>query len=89
MSGRGAISNDRERIKELFSVAAKAWWDASDDPNIRLLTVTPDGAEYWDGRGKVASMISMTVAAATGGRPNVARMKKFQWLKRGSRGRAH
>jgi general stress protein 26 len=43
VSGRGAISNDRERIKELFSVAAKAWWDASDDPNIRLLTVTPDG----------------------------------------------
>lgn len=78
MSGRGAISNDRERIKELFSVAAKAWWDASDDPNIRLRTVTPDGAECWDGRGKVASMISVTVVAATGGRPNVARMKKFQ-----------
>ena len=78
VSGRGAINNDRERSKELFSVAAKACWDASDDPNIRLLTVTPDGAEYWDGRGKVASMISMTVAAATGGRPNVGKNEKVQ-----------
>jgi general stress protein 26 len=76
VSGRGAISNDRGRIKELFSVAAKAWWDSSDDPNIRLLTVTPDGAEYWDGRGKVATMISMTVAAATGTRPNIGKNEK-------------
>ena len=76
VSGRGAISNDRARIKELFSVAAKAWWDSADDPNLRLLTVTPVGAEYWDGRGKVASYVSMAIAAATGGHPNVGKNEK-------------
>jgi len=77
VSGRGAISNDRAAIRELFSIAAKAWWDSADDPNIRLLTVTPVGAEYWDGRGKVASMISMGIAAATGGRPAVGKNEKL------------
>jgi general stress protein 26 len=76
VSGRGAISNDRARIKTLFSVAAKAWWDSADDPNIRLLTVTPVGAEYWDGRGKVASYLAMAVAAAIGGRPDVGEKRK-------------
>lgn len=76
MSGRGAITNDRARINELFSLAAKAWWDSAEDPNIRLLTVTPVGAEYWDGRGKVASYLSMAVAVATGSRPKVGESRK-------------
>jgi general stress protein 26 len=76
VSGRGAISNDRVRVRELFAIPAKAWWDSADDPNIRVLTVTPTGAEYWDGRGKVASMVGMTIAAATGGRPNVGKNEK-------------
>ena len=76
VSGRGAISNDRARIKALFSVPAKAWWDSADDPNIRLLTVTPVGAEFWDGRGKVVSYLAMAVAAATGGRPDVGEKRK-------------
>lgn len=76
VSGRGAISNDRGRIKELFSIPAKAWWESADDPNIRLLIVTPVAAEYWDGRGKVASYLSMAMAAATGSRPDVGEKLK-------------
>jgi len=76
VSGRGVVSNDRARIKELFSMPAKAWWDSAEDPNIRLLTVTPIGAEFWDGHGKAAAMISMAVAAATGGRPKVGDNEK-------------
>ena len=76
VTGRGTISNDRARIKELFSIPAKAWWDSADDPNIRLLTVTPVGAEYWDGRGKVASYLSMAMAAATGSRPDLGEKRK-------------
>jgi general stress protein 26 len=75
--GRGAISNDRARIKALFSIAARAWWETADDPNIRLLTVTPVGAEYWDGRGKVVSAIGMAVAVATGRRPRVGESRKI------------
>lgn len=76
VSGRAAVSNDRAAIAKLFSIAAKAWWDSSDDPNIRLLTVTPMGAEYWDGRGKVVSYLSMALAIVTGGHPEVGKNRK-------------
>lgn len=77
VTGRGVISNDRAAIRALFSIAAKAWWDSSDDPNIRLLTVVPTGAEYWDGRGQVASALSMAVAAATGSRSSIGKNEKI------------
>ncbi len=71
VSGTARISSDRARIEELWSTPAKAWWDSPDDPNIRLVTVTPETAEYWDSPGSLLSNISMAFAAATGGRPQV------------------
>ncbi|HEX8583970.1 MAG TPA: pyridoxamine 5'-phosphate oxidase family protein [Allosphingosinicella sp.] len=62
--GRAAVSNDREKIKELFNTPAKAWWDSPEDPAIRVLKVTPLEAEYWDSPGKVRAMIRMAAAAA-------------------------
>ena len=76
VSGTASVSNDRAKIKELFSLPAKAWWDNADDPNIRVLTVTPDGAEYWDSPGTVISYVKMAVAAATGSRPEIGDNKK-------------
>ena len=71
VSGTARISNDRAAIKQLFSTAAKAWWSSADDPDIRVLTVTPHNAEYWDGSGKLLSAIKMATAAATGTRPTL------------------
>ena len=34
LTGTAAVSNDRAKIKELFTTPAKAWWDSADDPNI-------------------------------------------------------
>lgn len=49
ISGTGAISNDREKIAELWSPEHKAWFpEGKDDPNIRILKVTVEQAEYWD-----------------------------------------
>ena len=61
---------------ELWEPTAKAWWDSADNPNIRLLTVTPSEAEYWDSPGKTVSMVKMLVAAATGTRPDVGKNEK-------------
>ena len=69
LTGTAKITNDRARIRELFGTPAKAWWDSSEDPNIRVLTVTPDDAEFWDAPGKVISYIKMATAAATKSRP--------------------
>lgn len=76
LSGHAEVSNDRAKIKELWEPTAKAYWDSADNPNIRLLTVTPLDAEYWDSPGKVISMIKMGVAAATGAKPDIGENRK-------------
>lgn len=71
VSGTAEVSNDRERIRELWSTPAKAWWDSPDDPDIRVLKVTPEFAEYWDSPGTVVSYIKMMAAAVTSTRPDM------------------
>ncbi|MBV9062263.1 MAG: pyridoxamine 5'-phosphate oxidase family protein, partial [Alphaproteobacteria bacterium] len=52
---------------------AKAWWDSAEDPNIRVLKVTPEEAEVWDGPGRLVATAKMLAAAATNTRPDVAK----------------
>ena len=76
VTGRGVVSRDKAKIKELWGTPAKAWWDSPDDPNIRLLTVTPNDAEFWEGPGKVVATIKMMAAAATKSRPDLGENRK-------------
>jgi general stress protein 26 len=76
VTGHASVSHDRTKIKELWGPSAKAWWDSPDDPNIRLLTVRPDDAEFWDGPGKIVGTIKMMTAAATNSRPNYGENRK-------------
>jgi general stress protein 26 len=76
ITGTAIVSNDRARIKELFSTPAKAWWNTADDPNIRILKITPDDAEFWDSPGSVISYVKMAAAAVTGSRPNIGDNRK-------------
>jgi general stress protein 26 len=76
VTGKAIVSNDRAKIAELFSTPAKAWWGSADDPNIRVLKITPDEAEFWDSPGTVISYVKMAAAAATGTRPNIGDNRK-------------
>ncbi|MFH1339657.1 MAG: pyridoxamine 5'-phosphate oxidase family protein [Pseudomonadota bacterium] len=76
VSGTAEVSNDRARIKQLFSTSAKAWWDSAEDPNIRVLKFTPDDAEFWDSPGAVISYVKMAAAAVTGTRPEIGDNRK-------------
>jgi len=67
--GRARASDDRAKIKDLWNAFDKAWWDGPEDPRIRLLTITPNRAEYWESPGKLIAYTDMLIAAATGGRP--------------------
>ena len=71
ISGQARVSNDRAKIKELWSPFAKAWWDSADDPDIRLVTFTPEAAEVWEGPSKLIAYAVMLTAAATGAKPPV------------------
>jgi general stress protein 26 len=76
VTGTAVVSNDRARIKELFSTPAKAWWNSADDPNIRILKFTPDDAEFWDSPGTTISYVKMAAAAITGTRPDIGDNRK-------------
>src|ERR1044072_6687247 len=98
VTGRAAVSRDTAKIKDLWGPSAKAWWDSPDDPNIRLLTVRPDDAEFWDGPGKIIGTLKMVAGGATNARPHYGENGKVtMWAasapattapKRSQRGRA-
>lgn len=71
ITGDAEVTNDRAKIRELWTPFAKAWWDGPDDPQIRLVTVRPDNAELWEGPSKLIAYAVMLTAAATGAKPPV------------------
>lgn len=71
VEGQAQVSNDRAKIKELWTPFAKAWWDSENDPNIRLIVVSPNRAEFWDGPGSIAATAKMLLAAVTGDKPDM------------------
>jgi general stress protein 26 len=78
VSGQATVSNDRAKIKELWSTPAKAWWDSPEDPSIRVLKVVPHDAQYWDSPGKAVSYVKMAAAALTGSRPDLGDSAKVR-----------
>ena len=78
VTGRAKVSNDRARIRELFSTPAKAWWDSPEDPAIRVLKVDLQDAQYWDGPGRVRAMIRMLAAAVSDQRPDMGDNAKVE-----------
>lgn len=77
LSGKATISNDRARIKELWSPFAKAWWDSPEDPAIRVIKLVPRDAELWDSPGRIVTTISMLAAAVTGRSPKIGENAKI------------
>jgi general stress protein 26 len=76
VTGHASVSQDKAKIRDLWSPMVKAWWESPEDPNIRLITVTPDDAEFWDGPGKIIGTIKMLAAAATSSRPDYGDNRK-------------
>ncbi|MCL7998224.1 pyridoxamine 5'-phosphate oxidase family protein [Brucella sp. 21LCYQ03] len=71
VEGEALVSNDRAKIKELWTPFAKAFWDSEDDPSIRLIAVSPRHAEFWDGPGSIAATVKMLYASVTGNKPDM------------------
>nr|WP_314261009.1 pyridoxamine 5'-phosphate oxidase family protein [uncultured Devosia sp.] len=76
LSGKATISNDRVKIKDLWSPFAKAWWDSPEDPAIRVIKLVPSDAELWDSPGRIVTTISMLAAAVTGRTPKIGENAK-------------
>jgi general stress protein 26 len=68
VSGRATVVRDRAKIAELWSPELKAWFpDGPEDPDLALLKVAVERAEYWDSPSSaVAHAISFVKAMVTG-----------------------
>jgi general stress protein 26 len=49
VSGRGRISTDREQMQKFWNPMVSAWFpNGLDDPDLALIEVEADSAQYWD-----------------------------------------
>jgi len=72
VSGSAQLVRDRAKIEELWNPIFKAWFpNGLDDPDLALLKVTVERAEYWDSpSSKVVQLYGFVKAVATGKRPS-------------------
>lgn len=67
VSGKASLSHDRARIQELWTPALKAWFtEGPDDPNLALISVQIEAIDYWEGCGKIVSLLKFAKSATTG-----------------------
>ena len=81
VSGKATVVHDKRKAEELWNPLYKAWFPKGlSDPNLVLLKVTIDKAEYWDGPGsKVVQLFSFAKALATGQRASGTENKKISF----------
>ena len=76
ISGTASLVRDTARLEQLWSGRLKNWFpDGKKDPDLALLRVKVDRAEYWD--AKTASMVLLAglVQSSLGGDPTVENRK--------------
>jgi general stress protein 26 len=68
VSGRARVLRDPAKAKELWNPILKAWFPKGlEDPNLALLKVTVEQAEYWDDNSsRMVSFFKMVGSALTG-----------------------
>lgn len=68
MSGTAQTIRDRTKMQELWKPELKAWFPKElDEPDIALLKVTVEKAEYWDAPTSwVTETVEFVKAATTG-----------------------
>ncbi len=70
VSGTARLNRDKAKIAELWNPALKAWFpNGLEDPDIALLQIEVDKAEYWDSPSStVVHMVGFVKSVATGQR---------------------
>lgn len=79
LSGNAQLVRDRQKMKELWQPQLKAWFPKElDEPDIALLKVKVNQAEYWDAPSSlVAHTASLLKSVATGETADVAENEKI------------
>jgi general stress protein 26 len=81
VSGSATLSRDRAKADSIWSSWAKVWFpDGLDDPDLAVLTVKIDKAEYWDSpSGTFVLLYGLVTQAVTGHPPHVGDNRKVSF----------
>lgn len=81
VTGTARIREDLEKKKELFNTIAKAWFpNGPEDPDLELVEVKIDEAEYWNVReNKLLQLLKMGKSAVTGNPPKMGEHREVQF----------
>ena len=81
VTGTAELVRDRQKIEELWRPEFKIWFaKGTDDPDIALLKVSLQRAEYWDSPSStVAFALKFAKAVITGKQPEFGENKKLDF----------
>ena len=72
ISGRARITHDQKLINELWKPVLKAWFTkGKDDPNIAVITVEAEEAEYWDSPSSAFVKVAGLAKSLATGKPYI------------------
>lgn len=79
ISGTARVNEDRAQKERLFNPLVKAWFPGGlDDPDLELVEVKINHAEYWDiHESKMTQLLKMATAAVTGTPPKMGEHKEL------------
>lgn len=80
ISGAASVVRDREKMKQLWTPWIKPWFpEGLDDPDLVLLKVTVEEAEYWDAPGSaIVRAYGLAKALVTGNTDALGPNKKVR-----------
>jgi general stress protein 26 len=83
VSGRARLVRDQQKIDELWQPQYRTWFpEGKDDPNVALLRVSIEKAEYWDSPASTVSFaLNFVSALVTGEEPDMGEHKQLQFKK--------
>jgi general stress protein 26 len=79
IAGQARVSDDTDTKQRLFNALTKAWFPGGwQDPNLELIEVKIQQAEYWNTKeSKVTQLLKIAAAAASGTRAHMGEKKEF------------
>lgn len=80
LTGRAEVVRDRAKIEELWKPQLRAWFpEGVETPDIALLKVSVERAEYWDGsQSIVAHAVSLVSSLFTGEQAELGENEKLE-----------
>lgn len=73
IEGQLELSDDREKLDEIWNSTASAWFEGGqEDPDLRLLKFSITEAEIWNSTGGLGFLYQIAKANLTGTKPDIA-----------------